>query len=388
MFAACDRTGQVPPIARENLFTLDIGRLEDQIALYRLEGDNGNRHMGMVMRDGFFYISDGTGGKILKFNSYGDLLFMIYNEETNPPPLSLRPLQEGSLVTRWAVSYPLQEPGVIAVDSRKHIYARDELPFEKHGYDVENRAYLDSVILHFDAEGRFVEYLGRDGIGGSPFPRIESLHISEDDDLAVICRLSTGWNIYWFNADGAFLFLVRLRNEALPVPSDRDMVIPSLDAIAAAPESRRLFVKVDYYRDTYDESTNTRTGNEPDSSVIWIMNVENGAWEKNVEVPFYEYSYTQNNKRQTVRVFYSMMGVIRDDKIFLSFPIETGYSLLILSSDSALGADHQQRTINVDNEELHFNIFNLSEEGILSALLLDDWQVRLAWWRTDRISGG
>jgi hypothetical protein len=118
------------------------------------------------------------------------------------------------------------------------------------------------------------------------------------------------------------------------------------------------------------------------------MNVENGTWEKSVEVPFYEYTYTHNNKRQTARVFYSMMGVIRDDKIFLSFPIETGYSLLILSSDSALGADHQQRTINVDNEELHFNIFNLSEEGILSALLLDDWQVRLAWWRTDRTQAG
>jgi hypothetical protein len=386
VFAACDRPNQVPPVDRENLFTLDIGRLEDQIAMYRFEGNLGTRHTGMAMLDGYFYISDGTGGKILKFNSYGDLLFMIYNEETNPPPLSLRPLQDGSLVTRWSVSYPLQEPGLIVVDSRKHIYVRDQLPFERHSYDTENRAYLDGIILHFDEDGRFVEYLGRDGIGGSPFPRIESLHISENDDLAVVCRIPTGWNIYWFNADGAFLFLVQLKNEALPVPVDRDMVIASLDSIVAAPESRKLYVKVDYYRDTYDESTNTRTGNEPDSSVIWIMDVESGAWEKNVEIPFYEYSYTLNNRRQTVRVFYSMMGVLRDGRIFLSFPIETGYSLLILSSDSAANASHQQRTIQVDNSELHYNIFNLSDEGILSALLVDDWQVKLVWWRTDRLS--
>ena len=384
--AACSRYVQVSAVAREDLFSLDIGRLEDQIALFKLEGDQGVRHTGMAMRDGFFYISDGNGGKILKFNSYGDLLFMIYNEETNPPPMSLRPLQAGSLVTRWSVSYPLQEPGVIAVDSRKHIYVRDRLPYERHGYDAENRAYLDSIILHFDEEGRFVEYLGRDGIGGSPFPQIQSIYISAQDDLAVVCRLPTGWNIYWFNSDGAFLYLIQIKNEAVPVPQDRDTVIPSLDTITVAPDSQKLYVKVDYYHDTYDESTNTRTGNEPDSSVIWIMDVNTGIWENKIEVPFYEYTYTERNRRYTSRIFYSMIGVIKDGKIFLSFPVEEGYSLLLLSSDSASLVEQQQKMIRVDNDELQFNVFGLSPEGILSALLVDDWQVKLVWWRTDRVS--
>jgi hypothetical protein len=206
--------------------------------------------------------------------------------------------------------------------------------------------------------------------------------------------MSTGWNVYWFNADGAFLFVIQLKNEAVPVPVDRDMVIASLDAIVAATDSRKLYVKVDYYRDTFDESTNTRTGNEPDSSVIWVMDAETGVWEeeRSVEVPFYELSYTDRNRRYTIRVFYSMMGVTRDGRIFLYFPTEGGYSLLLLSSDAALGAEssgaeHQQRMIRVDDEELQFSLFHLSEEGILSALLLDDWQVKLVWWRTDRITG-
>jgi len=211
IFTACSNPPQIAAVTREDLFSLDIGRLEDQIALFMMEGDRRIHHAGMVMRDGFFYISDGNGGKILRFNSYGDLLFMIYNEETNPPPLTIRPLQSGSLVTRWVVSYPLQEPGAIAVDSRKHIYVRDRLPYERHSFDPENRAYLDSVILHFDEEGRFVKYLGRDGIGGSPFSNIETLYISENDDLAVVCRLPTGWNIYWYNSDGIFLFLIQLK---------------------------------------------------------------------------------------------------------------------------------------------------------------------------------
>ena len=384
-FISCDRTTQISSVVREDLFTLDIGRLEDQIAIFRLDGDLGINHAGMVMRDGFFYISDGNGGKVLHFNSYGDLLFMIYNEETNPPPLSLRPLQGGSLVTRWAVSYPLMEPGLITVDSRKHIYVQDRLPNERHSFDLENRAYLDSVILHFDDEGRFIRYLGREGIGGSPFPRINMIYTSEDDDLAVVCLLPTGWNIFWFNTDGILLYQIQLRNEAIPIPQDRDMVIPSLDSIAAAPDQRKLFVKVDYYRYILDDSTNTRTGIEPDSSVIWIMDVESGAWEKNVEVPFYEYSYMDRNRRYSSRVFFSMMGVVREGRIFLYFPVEGGYNLLLLSSDSYADLDHQQRFIRVDDDELQLNVFDLSGEGILSALLVDDWQVKLVWWRTDRI---
>jgi hypothetical protein len=385
-FTACEGNVQIPSVTREDLFTLDIGRLEDQIGIYNLEGDRGVKRIGMTMRDGLFYISDGNGGKILRYNSYGDLLFMIYNEETNPPPLTLKPLQPGSVVTRWAISYPLQEPGEITVDSRKHIYVRDRLPYEKHSFDPESKALLDSIILHFDADGRFVEYLGRDGIGGSPFPRIEGLYTSVHDDLAVVCRLPTGWNIYWFESDGSFRFMVQLKNESVPVPQDRDMVIPSLDSIAVAPDSRRLYIKVDYYRDTYDESTNTRTGNEPDSSVVWIMNVEDGSWIKTVEVPFFEYAYTENNRSYTARVLYSMMGVIQGGKILLSFPVEGGYSLLFLSSEGS-GNDQQQGFIQVSTGELQFNAFDISEAGILSGLLVDDWQVKLVWWRTDKFIG-
>ena len=380
----CDKSAQIPSIERADLFTLDIGKLEDQIALFNLEGDRGIRRTGIAMRDGLFYISDGNGGKILRYNSYGDLLFMIYNEETNPPPLTLKPLVEGALVTRWAVTYPLLEPGEIAVDYRKHIYVSDRLPYERHSFDTESKALLDSVILHFDADGKFIEYLGREGIGGSPFPRIEKLYISLRDELAVVCRLPSGWNIYWYDSEGAFLFVVQLKNEAIPIPVERENVMPSLDTIVAGPDSRKIYIKIDYYRNTYDESTNIRTGIEPDSSVIWIMNAENGSWERQVDLPFFEYAFTEQNRRTTSRMLYSFLGVINDGRIFLSFPVEGGYSILVL--DSASG-QQRQGFIRVDNEELQFNVFNLSAEGILSGLLADDWKIKLVWWRTDKFLG-
>jgi hypothetical protein len=383
-FCGCNEE-QVLSVTREDLFSLDIGRLEDQIDLFNLEGDRSVQKTSLAMRDGLFYIANGNGEKIVRYTSYGDLLFMIYNEETNPPPLSLRPLGEhDGVVTRWALTYPLRSPGAIAVDSRKHIYAEDRFPYERHGFDAENKALLDSMILHFDDDGRFVEYLGQEGAGGTPFPRISGIFTSISDELAVICRLPRGWAVYWFDNEGAPLYQIPLPDAAIPIPRDRSEVFPSVDAIIAAPDARRVFIKVDYYRNTFDESTNTRSGNEGDGSVIWIMNVEDGSYAGAIEVPFFEYTVTVNNRRVTENLLYSMLGVIKGGRVFLSFPMEGGYSILILSADSR---EQRRGFIRVDDEELRFNTFNLSEDGILSGFLATNWEAKLVWWRTDRLAG-
>jgi hypothetical protein len=387
LVSACSR-GEVTSIAREDLFTLDIGRMEDQIALYNLEGDNGIRRTDFTMRDGLFYISDGNGEKIARYNSYGDLLFMVYNDETNPQPLTLKTnIEDSAKVTRWAFSYPLRQPGEIVVDSRKHIYAEDNLPYDRHSVDVESKSLLDSIILHFDADGRFIEYLGQEGIGGSPFPRITGIYTSVKDELAVVCRLPTGWNIYWYDSAGTLRFLVPLKNTSVPVPPDWPSVSASVDAIMASPDSRRLFIKVDYYRDTFDESTNTRTGNEPDSSVLWIMNVEDGSYLGRMEIPFFEYSFNENGHTVNSRTLYSMLGVIKNGGAFFYFPVESGYSILFLNTNSGAGGEQRRGFIQVDDNELQFNTFDLSAEGILSARLVNSWEAKLVWWRTDKFLG-
>ncbi|MDR0707739.1 MAG: hypothetical protein LBF60_07685 [Treponema sp.] len=373
---------QVEAITRENLFTLQIGRLEDQIAFYNQDGGGGGG--GLCMSEGIFYISDTEGQKVTRFNSYGDILTMIYNDETNPQPLTLKPKLDGESVTRWAFTYPFQKPGRIAIDTQKHIYVEDLIPNERRGFDPESKALLDSVALHFDADGRFLEYLGQEGIGGSPFPRIEGLYASVNDDLAVVCRLPTGWNIYWFDTDGVLLYLIKIKNGSVPIPTDRkDVVFASLDSIAAAPDARKLYIKVDYYRDTFDDSTNTRTGNESDSSVIWVMRVEDGIYEKNIETPLYESAYMENNRKVVIKIPYTLLGIAEDERVFLYFPEESGYALLILDTRESNGVQHQG-SVSVDMNELQFNAFHLSREGILSAMLISDWDVKLVWWRTDK----
>ncbi|MCL2271049.1 MAG: hypothetical protein FWC24_06885 [Treponema sp.] len=383
VLAACSPSG-IDSIQREDLFSLDIGPMEDQIALYGLEGSGGMRHIELAMRDGFFYIADNNGEKIVQYNSYGDILFMIYNNETNPEPISLKPrVDNGAQVTRWAYSYPLRSSGKIAVDSRKHIYVEEQLPYERHDFDNEYKALLDSVILHFDSDGRFIEYLGQGGQGGSPFPRIIGLYGSVSDEIAVVCRLPSGWNIYWYSNEGEQLFLIQVRDNAIPAPTDWQNYSSSVDAIMPAPDIRKLYIKVDYYRDVFDESTNTRISAEPISSLIWILNVEKGVYERSLEVPFYEHSLSEMDKTDYARLLYSMLGIVREGGILLYFPIETGYTVLRMDSE---GHGQRRGLINIDSSELRYNNFHLSPDGILSALLVDDWKINVVWWRMDKFS--
>ena len=381
----CSCSGsKITSIEREDIFSLEIGPMEDQIAMYDIGGEGTFSKTSFTMRDGLFYIVDGTSGKIVRYNSYGDLLFMVYNEETNPAPMSLKKLDtESSQVTRWAISYPLHEPGEISVDSRKHIFVEDRLPRELHGFDSENRALLDSIILHFDSDGRFVEYLGQQGIGSTPFPRITGIYTSIRDELAVVCRLQTGWNIYWFSS-GTLLYLVQIKNGNIPKPPDWPQLYQSIDAVMAAPDVRKLYVKVDYYRDTVDESTNTHTGIEPYGSVVWTLNVEDGEYSQSMKLPFYEPASSESGRQDNIKMLYSMLGSVKNGKIFLYYPDEDGYSIMILNANSQ---ERRRGFIKVDSNALQYNVFDISAEGLISAMMADDFKVTMAWWRTDKFIG-
>jgi len=374
---------KITSVEREDLFTLEIGPMEDQIALYHLEGSRGIRRTGFTMQDGLFYIADGNSGKIVRFNSFGDLLFMIYNEEKNPVPFILKTnVPEDEHVTRWAYTYPLEEPGWIAVNSQKHIFVEDRLPQQAHRKDQESKALLDGIILHFDQDGRFINYLGREGIGGTPFPRIIGMSTSTSDELTVICRLPNGWNVYWFSSSGNLLYLIKLNTGAIPPLKDWPEAMTFVESITADPDSRRIYLKVDYSRFTYDQSTNTRSGSEPIISVIWILDVEDGTYKGSVELPLYE--LTENGHSINIKVFYSMLGAMSGGKVLLYFPVDTGYSILL--TDTNLH-EHRRGYINFSYDELMYNDFYLSADGILCAMLADNYTVKIVWWRTGNFMG-
>ncbi|MDR2659732.1 MAG: hypothetical protein LBC27_07075 [Spirochaetaceae bacterium] len=382
-FLSCSK-GKNPSIEREDLFSFNIGRLEDELDMFDLEGARSMRKTALKMREGLFYISNGNGEKIACYNSYGDLLFLIYNEETNPPPLTLGEKTEGSAITRWSYRWPLREPGSIAVNSAKHIFVEDKLTPERHSFDMEQKTILDRLVLHFDAGGKFVDYLGQEGKGGTPFPRIENIFTSADDDLVVVCRLPAGRRIFWYDSNGNQIYDIYFADDTLPIPADRFGLTPSLDTISIAPDERKIYLKIDYYREVMDESTNTLSGRESDRSCLWMINAGDASFSGSIDIPFFETSSSVNNRRITENLLYSMFGIMNGGRVFLYYPLETGFSILILAAD---GSEEQRRgIINVSNDELLYCAFDVSDDGILSALLASNYEVKLVWWRTDKLA--
>jgi hypothetical protein len=180
------------------------------------------------------------------------------------------------------------------------------------------------------------------------------------------------------------LYLVRLKSADIPTPPDWPRLSSSVDAVMAAPDARQLYIKVDYYRDTVDESTNTRTGTEPYGSVIWILNVEDGQYIANVKLPFFETSVTENRQSENVRLLYSLLGVLKNGKVLLYSPSEEGYSVMFFNT---ISQERLRAFIKIDSSALQLNIFDLSAEGLLSAMLVNDFKLTMAWWRTDKFIG-
>ena len=160
---SCGKSSDLSSIHREEKFTLGYGNLEDQINLFDLNS-TGEINTRIAMRDGFFFISNGKSQKILQMNSYGDLLTLYHNPETNPAPLfDENVLADASnYSTRKTVSYPFHEPSFLAyalhrdvrpsmvvvtdVNEERLLRAEELFPVEE--------AKADGIELHFVNTGK------------------------------------------------------------------------------------------------------------------------------------------------------------------------------------------------------------------------------------------
>jgi hypothetical protein len=202
---------QQPPerLYKETLFSINLGKLEDQIDLFQLKGGLTNVKNDFFMKDGMFYIANTNSSKIMQFTSYGDLLFILYNPDPyiNPQPIILQTDDiEGKVTNRYAARFGLQHIGVIAVDSAHTIYVEDAVPEDQVIEDEENGVVLDSRILRFSRLGVLIDFIGQDGVGGTPFPFIYDIHVSKKDELVVVSKIPGAWIVFWFTKEGRLLY--------------------------------------------------------------------------------------------------------------------------------------------------------------------------------------
>ncbi len=374
--AGCDRQPETV-LEGEKLFELGIGGLENEVDLFS-RGDVSPRFVNMVaVRDGLIYLANGGANKILEFTSFGDLVRLIYDPSRNPEPVGVVTEEDdGSVTTLSAFSYGFSQLGHIAVDSRRRIFAEDQLSIERAVFDEALGVYLNRIVLRFDPSGAQIDYLGQEGIGGTPFPYIESVGTTVSDELVVVTRTSAMRSVYLFAPEGDLMYTVRIGLDRLPVPDLQEEYIAVLEEVRPAVEGYRVYLKVSYYRTAIDPDTDKEYGIAFDHARVYWIDLETAQYQGYFELP-------RGGESGEDERHYSLIGIDRNGYLYLTARDDPAYtSLIIMSTD---GSVVRRRSLSIFEEDLvHRDLF-ISHDGVLAGMLAYPERVDLYWWRTDRI---
>lgn len=380
----------IAELRREEQFVITLGRLENQIDLFQVQGRRERAPTTLFMRDGTFYISNGGGAKVMEFSSYGDLLLLLYDPAFNPDPVGLSVVGEegGVASTKRAVRHTLPEVGAIVVDGDQTVYlaarANETLAVQDEKLGVRR----EGVVLRFDREGVALPYLGMDGVGGTPFPPIESMTLTSRNELVVVSRTAQERIILWFSPDGELRYKTLLSERQVPAPAAGtadDLRV--IQHIAPDQNQAALFVLVDYFRETEDRATGTSTAVVPLTSVLYRLNLQTSEWDRSHELPAVRNRKVKSSGRE-VEIpgsRYELLGMVRQGYAFLLRHDGSGvYELAVLDGGGRLA---ERRRLYIDDQGLTSVAFHLSSEGILTALLADSTKAQVVWWRCDQIIG-
>ncbi len=374
-------------IEKKELFYLSMGKAEDEIDLIQLPGIPFNQRSRIVMKNGLFYISNGNSGKVMEFNSYGDILTLYYNPEKNPPPLLLDGnTKEDEVSNRKAFPYSFNNIGEIEVTSEGELLVDDEVPENRVEYDEETGSVLNRIVLHFSRDGELYGYLGQEGLGGTPFPYIEKISVNNNGDIVIFSRTMKTRVVYWFTADGALLYTITFPLTALPGIEGKPG-IPFLDTMTVSRTDQTIFLKIDYYAPIKkgEEETNNEEPGEYLESRVWKFSVPDNRYVGYVVIPGVQKNLygVKSEQQEQNDYIYTLLGCDDYGRFFFLVHLkEDRFQLLVLSSG---GAVLSKNRLTMDDSEITYSSFYLTEEGLLTALLAKIDRADVVWWRSDRL---
>ena len=386
MWTSCQAKG-VEELARQSLFSLEIGKMDNQIDLFQIQGTRYGARTRITMRDGLFYIANGNSQKVMGFSSYGDLIFLLYNPDTNPPPVSFSQSVEEEEVaaTKLAVAYPFRRLGEIAVDSTKRLYVEDMVAQERQVRDRELKVLLDRVVLRFDRHGKLLDFIGQEGVGGTPFPFVESMWVTERDELVVICRTPQFWQVFWYSIQGSLRYQVTIDHDHLPPAEDVPGAVPSVGRLVPDMTGDTLNMLLYYYAGAADDPTGTSEQTRTYTARIYRLDLRSGRYDRYVEVP-QDGVRKERVGAQDVEIpapSYELLGTSAGGHFFLLRREDANlFQLVILEPD---GRELTRRYVVMEDSELYYKDVGLSAAGIIYALLGEEYAARIVWWRSDRL---
>lgn len=388
-FLVCGCTnGSIEVLPKQDLFTLTLGKMDDQLDLFTT--GRINRKNSFYMRDGFFYIANGNSRKIVQYSSFGDLLLLLYNADPSiNPPTSLQRASEleDTVSNRVAAEYPFNQIGEIASDSAARIYAEDRVANEQVIEDKNRGVLLASRILVFSNDGKLIHHIGQEGKGGTPFPYISNMFITLNDDLVVICTIPRAFLVFWFSDDGALLHSLKFETDALPADEN---TIASVVGIHPDLAAYTLYFQLLYFTDEIDQSTQTKATVKDTMNKIYAYDVVSKKFGASFQIPDSGRMKVKNDGGEVniPAPTYEFLGV--DEKSYFYFVRPEGINDMRVLVLDPKGRQEKTRILSVDESgesELFYKYLHLSYDGIVSAFLGTRDSVNVVWWRTDTLTG-
>lgn len=384
VFTGCLKSEKIELISENELFSIPYGAFEEQLSVVDLN-KVGNVRTGITMRDGFFYIVDGDAKKIMETNSYGDLLTLFYNDDSEVKKLIDNSKSE-ALSIHKEITYPFDYPGMITVDSEKCIYAACVIPRNRQEQGENNVLYSQAVI-RFARDGSFIDYIGQQGPGGTPFPYIKNIYTTQKDELVVVCLINNGIEVFWFGNDGFLKYRIPVVNKSIPELIDKkttNEVFFTIENIIPDPTSYKLYVKVDYYKTYIDEASHVQSGIDFMQTLLYPLEVETGLFQTPITVPPYEESVVADYSRLTYKIPYDFLGVTNNGWKFFIIKTDDGFNIEMLQNENQ---KILRRHFSADHSEILYNYMTLSLDGIITALYVKKDNAKVVWYRTDNLIG-
>ena len=382
LIISCSRNNTIQSISETELFTLNYGNFEEQLSVADLN-KVGDIRLGISMRDGFFYIVDGYSKKIMELNSYGDMLSLFYNEDSDTNILIQKNPGPAESIHR-EISYPFDYPGKIALDSNKCIYAVCTIPRNRQEQG-EGGILYSQAVLRITRDGSSVDYIGQQGPGGTPFPYIRGIYTTEKDELVVVSNSSDGLIVYWFGSDGFLKYMIPISTKNTPqieTQNSENEIFFTLENVIPDLNEYKLYVKVDYYNSFVDEDSKVQSGINYTYTMLYPLYCETGLYGEPVSVPPYEESIVVDYSKLTYKIPYDFLGVTKNGWKFFIIKTDTGFNVEMIQNESQKIL-HRHFDVN-HSENLYYDM-TLSADGIITALYMDKEKVRTVWYRTDSL---
>jgi len=368
LFISCKQE-ELRLLDRESLFTLPLGVMADELDyLYRervfLPGTS-----DIFMKEGIVYISSENMAKVMGFNSYGDLLTLLYNTETNPLPREVVLADEEQNTNKRFVPWSFSRPGQLGL-SGKHLLVEDRVTGALVYFDEKLQAACDRILLRFDDKGNYLDYVGQEGIGGKPFPYIHDIAFRDNGEFAVISRLDKGWWVFWYSPEGELLYQVDLNQEYYPFFKEGfQSFIPNL---VVDPVEYRLFLMVNYYSINTEDET-------PQTKRIYQFDLNSQNYNEGAAVS----DEVIREGGEDIRYVFELVGATRDGQVLMISPVD--YNRYVIAGMDDSGKFLFKREISIGENHSVYTTFQLSADGILTSLCYQQEQAEISWWRTDRL---